>query len=138
MNIKYVDPEENQKTENGTSKEKGIKYESQPKITYFENLDTEVIVIDCHKLESILSNHLSEKASYNSWQLPLSFFITFLIAFLTTDFKYEENISNTLNGFLICLIFITFLWTCKQGYTAWKNSPKDTLIEQIKKNCKTS
>lgn len=137
MNIKYISPE-NQNLENGTSKEKGIKYESQSKITYFENLDTEVIVIDCHKLDIILTSHLSEKASLSSWQLPLSFFITFLIAYLTTDFKYEEKISNTLDGFLLCLILLTFCWACRQAYVAWKNRTKEPLIEQIKKNCKSS
>ena len=137
MNVKYINPED-QSPQNQTSTEKGIKYESQSKITYFENLDTEVIVIDCHKLENILTTHLEDKASLTSWQLPLSFFTTFLIAYLTTDFKYEAKIANTLDGFLLCLMFLTFIWSCKQGYKAYKNAPKESLIEQIKRNCKSS
>ncbi|MDH0030635.1 MULTISPECIES: hypothetical protein [unclassified Acinetobacter] len=136
MNVKYITPEES-KQNNGTSTEKGIKYESQSKITYFEDLDTEVIVIDCHKLDNILTNHLSKRASLASWQLPLSFFITFFIAFLTTDFKYEDRISNTLDGILICLILMTLIWTVRQTFLAIKNRSKETLIEQIKKNCKS-
>lgn len=136
MNLKYTPPE-NSTNENDISTEKSIKYISQPKISYYENLDTEVIVIDSHKLENILTIHLNKTATSSSWQLPLSFFITFLIAFLTTNFKYEAKISHTLDGILICLIIITALWTIRQAYFAYQNRSTETLIEQIKKYCKS-
>ncbi len=102
------------------------------------NTKSDLIEITEDKLENILLKHVSKLNKASSWLTPVSLFLTFLIIFLTADFKDFAGIEKSVwkAVFLFALIG-SFIWTFKATINAIKFSKKasiDYLIKEIKNN----
>ncbi len=90
--------------------------------------------IECQKLmihKDTLDKHIERfttaQTTINSWQLPLSLFITLLIAVTTTNFQEQISIagfskpisiSSQAGTFLWFLVLASFLWTFKSALSS--------------------
>lgn len=100
--------------------------------------------IECQKLmihKDTLDKHIEKfttaQTTINSWQLPLSLFITLLIAVTTTNFQERVSIAGFSNSisippqadtFLWFLVLGSFLWTFKSALSSmFTANPREAL-----------
>jgi hypothetical protein len=106
------------------------------------NVESELIIITHDKLYNILSKHRKKIGIKAKWVTPLTFFITILMALLTTK-KYNKI--SVITGEYWQVIFIigaiaTFIWFIIMLIKAFKyynDSTIDSLIDKIKGDKKT-
>jgi hypothetical protein len=104
--------------------------------------------IECQKLmihKDTLDKHIEKftnsQTKINSWQLPLSLFITLLVAVTTTNFQEQINLAGTTHSIPIppqadtvlwLLVIVTLLWTIKSAFSwAITANPRDALKTDI-------
>jgi hypothetical protein len=106
-------------------------------VTYFPNLDQDIILINSYRLTIFLKNYLDVINQKEKWLTPLSLFLTFILVFCTSDFKKAFGIPiSTWQAIFIISTVISFIWLIKTSINSIRT--KCTLEELIKEIKQTS
>lgn len=110
------------------------------KITRYQNIDENEIVITESKLENILIKHKEIVSAGSDWKTPLGLIITIIMFFLTGNVnKSFLNIESSAWKLLFLITFlISIIWLIKSFWINWKNKKIDIncLISLIKNETK--
>lgn len=104
-------------------------------LTYYPNLDQDVIIITSDRLTICLKDHLENISKKDKWLTPLSLFLTFIVVFLTSEFKAAFNIpATTWQAVFVISSIVSFVWFLRSLIESikCKSSFKD-LISDVKK-----
>ena len=106
------------------------------KITRYQNVNDNEIVITESKLENILLKHLEALRAGSDWKTPLSLVIAISTVFLTAEFRkpflsIEPLVWQAIFIVFLVLSFIWLLWSIYLKAINWKESIP-TLIYLIK------
>lgn len=84
------------------------------------------IVVEKHRLKSILNDYDLYQKVASSWQLPFSLFVSCVIGILGSKLAWEVNtlIIAQVTGFLYATTIALLIWTCVTGFKAYKASQK--------------
>jgi hypothetical protein len=106
------------------------------------NTKSALIEITGDKLENILLKHEKNLSKTTAWVTPISLFVTFLLVFLTADFKDFMAIDKaTWKAVFLLALIISGIWTLYAIIEAFRHSKKSTidfLINEIKNEQKVS
>lgn len=107
---------------------------------YISNVRSDVIEITEDKLENILLKYLNKLTIRRTWAIPLSIFLTSLLATITKNFSDTLGISKDVwQAFFILLTILSltcFIISIIKLKIYWKTSSLDYVMSLIKKNLK--
>ena len=89
------------------------------------------IVVEKHRLKSILNDYDLYQKVASSWQFPLSLFVSCVIGILGSKLAWEVNtlLIAQVTGFLYATTTAFLIWTCITGFKAYQASQK---IDSVK------
>lgn len=96
-------------------------------------LDQDVVQITVDKLSLILHKHSKDIEKRKSWVAPLGVLLTFLISFLSTDFKDNIFKADTWKAIFVMSSAISAAWLIYESSAAYKSKSIEDLVEKIKK-----
>lgn len=106
------------------------------KITRYQNLDDNEIVITETRLENILMKHEQALGSGNDWKTPFGLIISIILVFLTAEFnKNFLGINKEMWGSLFIVVLIgSLIWLSKSLLLKYRNrnTNRTSLICSIK------
>jgi uncharacterized membrane protein YesL len=104
----------------------------------YSNTQSDLIEITEDKLENILIKYLKDYRKTLEWTTPLGLCLSFLITFLTADFKDFFSIpKETWCAIFYILLALSIVWTIYSAYSAIYNIKRAKigyLINKIKNN----
>lgn len=112
------------------------------KITRYQNIDENEIVITETKLENILMKYKEATSQGKDWKTPLSLIITIVLVLLTTEFnkRFLDIDSSAWQLLFYVILICAIIWLIISLYRGWVNKDKDInyLLSLIKNENKGS
>jgi len=104
-------------------------------LTYFPNLDQDVIIITSDRLTICLKDHLESISKKDKWLTPLSLFLAIIVVFLTSEFKTAFGIpATTWQAIFVISLIVSFIWLIRSLFDSFRcKSSFKGLISDLKK-----